>query len=43
MLDWLWLIPTLPLAGFTFLAPAGGRLSRRGIAWAARRGRSGSV
>jgi NADH-quinone oxidoreductase subunit L len=33
MLDWLWLVPTLPLAGFTLLALAGGRLTRRGIAW----------
>jgi NADH-quinone oxidoreductase subunit L len=33
MLDWLWLVPTLPLAGFTLLALAGSRLTRRGIAW----------
>jgi len=32
MLGWLWLVPTLPLAGFTLLALAGGRLTRRTIA-----------
>jgi len=32
MLEFLWLIPTLPFAGFLVLALAGGRLSRGGIA-----------
>ncbi|WP_447980151.1 NADH-quinone oxidoreductase subunit L [Candidatus Nitrospira bockiana] len=33
MLDYLWLIPALPLAGFVILAVFGGRLTRRAIAW----------
>ncbi|HBR50525.1 MAG TPA: hypothetical protein DEA71_10610, partial [Nitrospira sp.] len=33
MLNLLWLIPVLPLAGFLLLALCGGRLSRHQIAW----------
>ncbi len=33
MLHLLWLIPVLPLLGFTILALAGGALGRNGIAW----------
>ena len=32
MLDWLWLIPALPLAGAALLALAGPRLSRKAAA-----------
>jgi NADH-quinone oxidoreductase subunit L len=32
MLEWLWLVPVIPLAGFAALALAGGRLSNRGVA-----------
>jgi NADH-quinone oxidoreductase subunit L len=31
--DWLWLVPALPLAGFLLLALMGGRLGRHGVAW----------
>ncbi|MGD9728368.1 MAG: NADH-quinone oxidoreductase subunit L [Nitrospiraceae bacterium] len=33
MLSYLWLVPALPLAGFLILVAAGGRLSKRMIAW----------
>ncbi len=39
MLQLLWLIPALPLAGFLLLALCGGRLSRHQVAWVG----SGSV
>ncbi len=32
MLNWLWLVPVFPLAGFLVLALTGGRLARPGIA-----------
>jgi NADH-quinone oxidoreductase subunit L len=33
MIDLMWIIPALPLAGFTVLALFGGRLPRRATAW----------
>src|SRR5512146_2081406 len=33
MIDWLWLVPTLPFISFVILAIAGGRLSRRAAAF----------